>query len=450
MTSDRRLLLIEDDDALRTQLKWSLDQFDLSFAETREQALAEMRAKEPQVVLLDLGLPPDPEGSSEGLRAVGELLELSPDSKVIVLTGREGQEHALKAVAAGAHDYHQKPTDPAHLALMLERAFYLCELERENRRLHDRDLKSSLPGLVGDSPAVMALARTIGRVAPTDVSLALVGESGTGKEVVARALHRLSHRAEGRFIAINCAAIPAALLEAELFGYERGAFTGAFKQTHGKIELADRGSLFLDEIGDLPVELQAKLLRFLQERVIERLGGREEIAVDARVICATHRDLEKRVERGEFREDLYYRLCEISIAIPPLRERIGDAVQLAHHFLALFTKELGAKEKRFSDDALAAIDSYEWPGNIRELQNRIKRAIILASSKSIGRQDLDLADPGVEDAALSLRRVRDKAEIGALRRVLARTQGNISRAARLLGVSRPTLYDLMRQHQLRD
>ena len=448
--NDRRLLLVEDDEALRTQLRWSLDQFDLTVAENREEAIAAMRARDPQVVLLDLGLPPDPEGSSEGLRTMTEMLELSPDARIIVLTGREGRDHALKAVAGGALDYHQKPADPEHLGLVLERAFFMCDLEEENRRLGERELQTRLPGLVGDSPATIELARTVERVAPTDVSLALIGESGTGKEVDARALHRMSRRAPNRFVAINCAAIPPALLEAELFGYERGAFTGAFKQTRGKIEHADGGTLFLDEIGDLPLELQSKLLRFLQERVVERLGGREEIAVDVRVICATHRDLEQQAKENRFREDLYYRLCEISIQIPPLRERVGDAVQLAHHFLAEFTRELGARDKRFSPDALAAIDSHPWPGNIRELQNRIKRAIILAPARSISRQDLDLHDGDTEGDALNLRHVRDRSEIAALRRVLARTDGNISRAAKMLGVSRPTLYDLMRQHQLRD
>jgi len=447
---ERRLLVVEDDEALRTQLRWSFDRFQTTLAADRETALTALRACEPQVVLLDLGLPPDPEGSSEGLATMDRILQMAPATKVVVLTGREGRGHARAAVACGAHDYHQKPADLDHLNLVLDRAFYMRELEDENELLQERQAKTRFPGLIGDSPALLHLVRTIERLGPTDVSVMLLGESGTGKEVVARSLHRTSTRAARRFVAINCAAIPATLLEAELFGYERGAFTGAVKQTQGRIDLADGGTLFLDEIGDLPVELQAKLLRFLQERVVERLGGREEIAVDVRVVCATHRDLEARVQAGSFREDLYYRLCEISVAIPPLRDRVGDAVQLAHHFLTAYAIELGRRGLSLGHEAIAAIDAYQWPGNVRELQNRIKRSIILAQSKKIGPADLDL-DPGeVEDGALNLRQVRERAEQASVRRALARSRGNVSRAARLLGISRPTLYDLMRQHQLRD
>ena len=447
--SRRKLLVVEDDVAMQQQLRWSLDDYQILQAGNREEALAHLRATEPDVVLLDLGLPPDAEGVSVGLGLLSAMLDLAPRTKIVVLTGQEARQHALDAIAGGAFDFHNKPIDSDHLRLVIERAFYLGDLERENERLLKSALPGRLPGLVGDSPAMLKLYRSIERVAPADVSIVILGESGTGKEVVARALHGLSARSDRRFVAINCAAIPPALLEAELFGYERGAFTGAFKQTRGKIELADGGTLFLDEIGDLPLELQAKLLRFLQERVVERLGGREEIAVDVRVVCATHRDLARLVEEGAFREDLYYRLSEIALTIPPLRERSGDAVLLARHFLARYVEELNRRRLGFSSEALAAIDRYQWPGNVRELQNRLKRAVIMAEGKRIGAADLDLAvDEGVTD--LNLRQIRERAELAALRRALAQTQGNVSGAARLLGVSRPTLYDLMRQHQLRD
>ena len=446
----RRLLVIEDDEAMQRQLQWSLADYNVMFATKRDDAIAQLRSNEPPVVLLDLGLPPDSEGVSEGFRTMSQILDLAPATKVVVLTGREGREHALRAVSGGAHDYCQKPTDGEQLSWLLGRAFYLSDVEAENRRLQDLGLRGVIPSIIGDSPATTKLARTIERVAPADVSVVLLGESGTGKELTARALHQLSSRSQQRFMAINCAAIPATLLEAELFGYERGAFTGAHKQTPGKIELADGGTLFLDEIGDLSFDLQGKLLRFLQERVVERIGGRDEINVDVRVISATHRDLERHVQEGIFREDLYYRLSEFSIPIPPLRERLGDAVLLAKHFLNEFGRELERSDLRLTSEALAAIDSYSWPGNVRELQNRMKRAIILADGKRVTAEHLDLVEGGDSEQVLNLRQVRERAELTALKRAMARTHGNISKAAKLLGVSRPTLYDLMRQHQMRD
>jgi two-component system NtrC family response regulator len=446
----RRLLVVEDDLALRKQLRWSLDAFDVREAGTREQALACLRAEEPQVVLLDLGLPPDAGGVGEGFATLGEVLALAPSTKVVVMTGQEGREHALDAIAAGAHDYHNKPVDPDHLALLLERAFHVAELEAENARLIAQGVGTSSHGMIGDSPAMLQLYRALERAGPTDISVTLFGESGTGKELAAQALHNASPRRRNRFVAINCAAIPPTLLEAELFGYERGAFTGAYRQTPGKIELAQGGTLFLDEIGDLSMDLQAKLLRFLQERVVERLGGRQEIAVDARVISATHRDLAERIAAGLFREDLYYRLAEITLVLPPLRERPGDAILLARHLLARFGEELGKKRVTLLPEALAAIDAYAWPGNVRELQNRLKRAIIMCENRRIGSGDLDLAVDDEDYGVLNLRQVRERAEIGALRRALARSEGNISKTARLLGISRPTLYDLLRTHGLRD
>ena len=448
--TERRLLIVEDDQALRKQLRWALDGFSILEAGNRELALAVVRAEAPQVLLLDLGLPPDAGGVSEGLATLAEVLTIAPATKVVVMTGQEGREHALRAIATGAHDFHNKPVDPDQLALLLERAFYVGELEAENARLLARGAPSRFFGMVGDSPAMLQLYRALKRAGPTDISVTLAGESGTGKELAARALHAASGRAEARFVAINCAAIPPTLLEAELFGYERGAFTGAYRQTPGKIERAQGGTLFLDEIGDLPLDLQGKLLRFLQERVVERLGGRQEIAVDVRVVSATHRNLQDQITAGLFREDLYYRLAEITLEIPPLRERSGDAVLLTRHLLAQFGEELGKPNITLAPDALTAIDAYEWPGNVRELQNRLKRAMIMAEGKRIGRADLDLAVDDDPDVILNLRQVRERAEIGALRRALARSAGNLSKTARLLGISRPTLYDLLRNHGLRD
>ena len=448
--TERRLLIVEDDQALRRQLRWSLDAFAVLEAGNRELALAAVRADAPPVLLLDLGLPPDAGGVSQGLATLDEVLAIAPGTKVVVMTGQEGREHALRAIAAGAHDFHNKPVDPDQLGLLLERAFYVSELEAENARLLARATPHHFFGMIGDSPAMLRLSRALERAGPTDISVTLVGESGTGKELAAQALHAASGRREQRFVAINCAAIPPTLLEAELFGYERGAFTGAYRQTPGKIERAQGGTLFLDEIGDLPLDLQGKLLRFLQERVVERLGGRQEIAVDVRVISATHRNLAEQIAAGLFREDLYYRLAEITLEMPPLRDRAGDAVLLARHLLARFGDELGKKNVALAADALTAIDVYQWPGNVRELQNRLKRAIIMCETKRISRADLDLAGDAHADATLNLRQVRERAEIGALRSALARAAGNVSKTARLLGISRPTLYDLLRNHGLRD
>lgn len=450
MTATHPLLVVEDDPGLRVQLRWTFDDREVLFAGTREEAIARLRAHEPDVMLLDLGLPPAPEEAEEGLATLEDAVELLPHLKVVVLTGRQGREHAIRAVGAGAWDYLAKPADPERLRFVVDRAFHVARLEAENRALLAGRTTSPLPGLVGDSPAVLRVCRLVEKVAPADISVVVEGESGTGKELVARAIHATSPRAGRPFVAINCAAIPENLLEAELFGHERGAFTGADRRRIGKIERADGGTLFFDEIGDMPVGLQAKLLRFLQEREVERLGGGEPLAVDVRVVAATHRDLAARVAEGAFREDLYYRLAEMRIEIPPLRERTGDAVLLAGHFLRLYAAELSRRVTGFTPDAVAAIDAYEWPGNVRELQNRVKRAVVVCEGRKVTREDLGLAPAEDAPAALNLRRARERAELEVVRRALARAQGNISRAARLLGVSRPTLYDLLRQHQLCD
>ena len=450
MSQDKKsLLVIEDDPGLQKQLRWSFDAYEVLVASDRESALALLRRHEPAVVTMDLGLPPDPDGASEGLATLVQILELAPDTKVIVLTGNQDHGNALKAVAAGAYDFHQKPFDPDMLHLVVERAYYLHALQQENRRLLQTQTHSLITGVITRDPIVLKVCRNVEKVAPSDATVILLGESGTGKEILARALHQSSARREKRFMAINCAAIPEALLESELFGYEKGAYTGAVKQTPGKIELAHEGTFFLDEVGDLPMALQAKLLRFLQERVIERVGGRKEIPVDVRIVCATHQNLKKLIEESRFREDLYYRLSEIVITIPPLRDRVGDAALLAHHFKNKFCAQEKRASLSFSQDALAAIESHPWPGNVREMENCIKRAVIMAEGPIITAEDLGLqTSPGPAES-INLRQIRDKAEYDALMKALARVNGNVVKAAELLGVSRPTIYDLMNRHGIK-
>ncbi|MDR3212796.1 MAG: PEP-CTERM-box response regulator transcription factor [Azoarcus sp.] len=439
----RTLLIVEDDLALQKQMRWAFDGFDTLVADDRESAITQMRRFEPPVVTMDLGLPPAPDDVSEGFALLGEVLALAPDTKIIVLTGQHDRENAVRAVGMGAYDFFSKPFEPELLTLTIERAFRLYDLQAENRKLQQTHA-GSVAGLLTRDSGMLKICRTIERVASASVTVALFGDSGTGKEVLARGLHVLSPRATERFVAINCAAIPENLLESELFGYEKGAFTGAVRQTLGKIETAHKGTLFLDEIGDLPMPLQAKLLRFLQERVIERLGGRQEIPVDVRVVCATHRDLRAQIQAGLFREDLYYRLAEIVVTIPPLRDRDGDAVLLAHHFVQRFAQENGRGTLQLGEDAIAAIEAHSWPGNVRELENCLKRAVIMADGNRITADDLGLGGSGEEELEhLNLRQVREVAERQAVVKVLARTNGNIARAAEILGVSRPSLYDLM-------
>ena len=441
------LLVVEDDEGLQRQLKWAYDGYRIVIAGNRAEALEAVRVHEPTVVTLDLGLPPDPDGTSEGFAVLEELLRLKPDAKVIVATGHGARESALKAIALGAYDFYRKPVDIDELGLIVARAFHLHEIEAENRRLEGGGT-AVLGSIVTSAPEMLKVGKTIERVASADVSVMLLGASGTGKELLARAVREKSG-CKGEFIAINCAAIPENLLEAELFGYERGAFTGAVKSNVGKIELAEGGTLFLDEVGDIPLPLQVKLLRFLQERVIERIGGRQQIAVDTRIVCATHQDLEAMIADGRFREDLYYRLAEIVVKIPSLAERAGDAVLLARHFLNRFSRELNPKVQSLSPDAVAAIDAYAWPGNVRELENRLKRAIIMAEGRSVGANDLDLPGAAPEESDLiNLRSAREVADRRAIRQAMSRTDNNISGAAKLLGISRPTLYDLLKQYRL--
>jgi two-component system NtrC family response regulator len=438
-----RLLIVEDDPGLQRQLKWALDAFEVECAGTREEALAAARRLEPPIVLQDLGLPPDPDGVEEGFATISELLRLSPMTKIIVVTGREGREHALRAIGLGAYDFCQKPVDLQVLSLIIDRARRIHELEAENRRLAETRPASALNGVIAASEPMVKVCRLVQKLAPTQATVLLLGESGTGKERLAQALHALSARAAQPMVAINCAAIPETLLESELFGYERGAFTGAMRQTRGKIEMADGGTLFLDEIGDMPLALQSKLLRFLQERVIERVGGRELISVDVRIIAATHRDLKTAIAEKAFREDLFYRISEVSVTIPPLRERGSDAVLIANYLLQEACKRHGKAQLKLSPDAISAIEHYAWPGNVRELENRVNAAAIMAEGKLVSAEDLTLEQPEAGRQILPLREVRQRAESAAVQRALAIAGGNISKAAELLGVTRPTLYDLM-------
>ena len=445
----RKLLIVEDDPGLLSQLKWCFEDYDVATAGERSGAIAELRRHEPMVVLQDLGLPPNPEGVDEGLATLQDILKLAPHTKVIVVTGHGDQENALRSVALGAYDFYQKPVDTDTLQLLVERAFNIGELETENRRLQNLASESPLDGIVAASEGMLQVCRMIEKVAPANVTTLLLGESGTGKELLARALHNLSPRKDKRFVAINCAAIPENLLESELFGHEKGAFTGAVKQTPGKIEIANGGTLFLDEIGDMPLALQAKMLRFLQERVIERVGGREEISVDVRVVCATNQSLTGLISQGLFREDLYYRVSEITIDIPPFRDREEGRLILARNILNKCAKQQGRSLSGFTDDANAAIEAYSWPGNVRELENKIKGAVIMADGKQVTAADLGLS--GIEDQeaeSLNLREVRQRAESKAIRVALMKNFGNISRAAEQLGVTRPTLYDLLNKYGL--
>ncbi len=447
------LLIVEDDLALQKQLKWSLDRFESVTADDVASAVLQFRRNNPAVVTMDLGLPPDRDSVSEGFKCLEKLLELDPAVKVIVLTGQNDQENALRAIRMGAYDFLAKPVDPDVLSLTVERAYRLYELQQENRRLQMQQSSDVFSGLITRDAGMQRVCRTIEKVAPSDATVLLLGESGTGKEVLAQALHDASRR-KGKFVAINCAAIPETLLESELFGYEKGAFTGATKSTLGKIEVANGGTLMLDEIGDLPMPLQAKLLRFLQERTIERVGGRQEIPIDVRVVGATHQDLKSRIADGRFREDLFYRLAEIVVEIPPLRDRMGDAVLVAHAFLRRFAAEQRRPAFALSEDAIRALEAHRWPGNVRELQNLIKRAAIMADGDRITAADLGLKPPQADESespepTLDLRTVRENAERQALITALARTDGNIVRAAEMLGISRPTLYDMMNRLQIK-
>lgn len=446
---NRKVLVVEDDPGLANQLKWCFDGYEVILAADRESALVELRRHEPAVVTLDLGLPPDPANASEGLKTLDEILQLAPHTKVVVVTGNDDRENALHCVRHGAYDFYQKPIDSEIMGIIVERAARMYDLEIENETLLRNNVNAPIDDIITVSPEMMKVCSIVERVAPSDVTVLILGESGTGKELIARALHTKSGREGERFVAINCAAIPENLLESELFGYEKGAFTGAVKQTVGKIEHADGGTLFLDEIGDLPMSLQAKLLRFLQERVIERLGGRGEIPVNVRVVCATHQNIDKLIEEGGFREDLYYRVSEISIKIPPLRERKGDASVLSQSFFHRFNETHKRGLKGLGPSALTAVETYQWPGNVRELENKMKRAVIMAEGSQITAEDLELSVEEGTARFFNLRQVREHAERHALLQAIVLVNGNMSRAAEMLGITRPTLYSLLDKYEMR-
>ena len=450
MADDKpKLLIVEDDPGLQKQLKWCFDDYEVIAATDRPGALAALRRHEPAVVLQDLGLPPDAEGVSEGFATLLETLRLAPRTKVIVVTGQLDKQNAVRAVGMGAYDFYQKPVDTDVLRLLVQRAFQIHSLEQENRALVQRQGLMPLEGVIAIAEPMVKACRTIEKVAPTNATVLLLGDSGTGKELLARAVHTLSPRADKPFVAINCAAIPDTLLEAELFGYEKGAYTGAAKQTAGKFEHANGGTLFLDEIGDMPLALQAKLLRFLQDRVVERIGGRDRIPVDVRVVCATNKDLPAIIKSGEFREDLYYRISEVTVRIPPLRERGGDAVIIAQSVLERRAREHHRPVKGFTPEAMKAIEAYPWPGNIRELENRVNGAVIMTEGKYVSVEDLGLPSQGDGDLSwLNLRVARQRAESEAIRQALALTGWNLTRTAELLGITRPTLYDLLEKNEI--
>ncbi|GHA36981.1 PEP-CTERM-box response regulator transcription factor [Photobacterium aphoticum] len=445
------LLVIEDDLGIQKQLKWSLADYHVIFADNRQDAINALRRHEPQVVTLDLGLPPDPTNASEGLQTLQDIMALAPSTKVIVITGNDDKDNALTSIALGAHDFYQKPIDSDILKVIIERAFIVTKLEQENIQLRQSSMDNH--GFIGNCPKIQHVCRMVERIAATEISTLILGESGTGKEVLARAIHNQSPRCHEPFIAINCASIPEHLLESELFGFEKGAFTGAHKTTVGKIEIANGGTLFLDEIGDMPYTLQAKILRFLQEKVIERVGGRTEIPVDVKIVCATHQNLQQMMAEKTFREDLFFRISEITIENPPLRERGSDIILLAKYFLHLANQQTHRKINGFTDDALHALCHHHWPGNIRELQNKIKSAAIMADGKMISELDLALmpVDPqNTEKLALNLRQVREAAEKQAIKQALALSNHTISQAANLLGITRPTLYSLMEKYAMMD
>jgi two-component system NtrC family response regulator len=442
------LLIVDDDPGLLRQLRWAFSEHKVYPASTRQEAIDVIRKVPVPVAIVDLGLPPDPDGASEGLATLSDILVIAPATKVIIATGNETREHALRAVALGAYDFYQKPIDIDVLQLIVARAERIFDLEAENRRLLEPTVASSIDGIVASSPEMLRVLRNIEKMAPTDVAVLLRGESGTGKELLARAVHKLSARASEPFVPINCAAIPETLLESELFGHEKGAFTGALKQTIGRIESADRGTLFLDEIGDVPLPMQVKLLRFLQDQVVERIGGRNPVQVDVRIVCATNQDLDLMMAEGRFREDLYYRLNEVTVQIPPLRERAADVVVLASFFLSRFAVEHGRPARGFSATALAALRNHPWPGNVRELENRVKRAVVMTDGALLSAADLGLAASGEDTQSLTIRDARARAEREVLQLALAQAGSNLSKAAKLLGISRPTLYDLMQQHRI--
>lgn len=462
-----KLLIVDDSPEIHQQLKWGLKKdYRLLQAQDVTEALRLFKEHNPEVVTLDLGLPPDVDGATEGLRCLQEILSQAPGTKVIVLSGNEERENALKAIGLGAYDFYRKPIDLSELRVILQRAFHLAALEEENRRLIKtvQAEVQGFSGIFGQCQPMEEIFTTIRKVASVDVPVLVLGESGTGKELVARAIHEQSLRKKGPFVPINCGAIPENLLESELFGHEKGAFTGAQAQVKGKVEYAQGGTLFLDEIGEMPAILQVKLLRFLQEKVIQRVGGRQDIPLDVRVVAATNVDIQQSIASGAFREDLFYRIGVISIELPPLKDRGEDIFLLAHLFLRRYGHEFNRKVRGFSSRAMEMLRAYAWPGNVRELENKVKRAVVLTDLAFIEPCDLGFVEEaevaavgenvagesacsGLSSlAGLNLKEARSQVEKELLMLALEKEQGNIVRAAECLGVSRPTLYDLLKKH----
>jgi len=444
----RKLLILENDRALRRELEAMFSDLEVTVAEASEQTLALVRRTEPDVVLFDLGAAPEPAVKAQSLELLRQILNISPDTKIIAMTEHDARELAVSAVGLGATDFYHKPIDAGVLSIVVRRALRIRELEEENWRLRERTGAMALEGIIGVSDAMRSLCRAVEKVAPTNATVLLLGDSGTGKELLARAVHRLSGRSHKPFVAINCAAIPDTLLESELFGYEKGAFTGATKRTAGKLESAEGGTVFLDEIGEMPASLQAKLLRVVQERTVERVGGRVPLALDLRIVCATNKNLEQLIGGGAFRDDLYYRISEVTIRVPPLRDRQGDSLLVAQFLLQQIAERFNKPTRGLAPDAIRAIQAHRWPGNVRELENRIKGAVIMAEGVVVTASDLGLEDPGDDPEYLNLRVARQRAEAQAVRQSLAVARGNLSRAAELLGVTRPTLYDLLGKHSI--
>jgi two-component system NtrC family response regulator len=439
-----KLLIVDDDEEIRTQMKWALAQdYEIVLAGDRESATDAFRTAHPPVVLLDMGLPPNPGTPQEGLATLAELLALDPQTKVVIITGQGEKEVALKAVGAGAYDFLGKPVEIEVLKAILKRGFHISNLEREYQEMQQQLRVDSFEGMLGNSRRMQHVFDSVRKVATTDAPVLILGESGTGKERIARAIHQRSARKNGPFIAINSSAIPESLIESELFGHEKGSFTGASAQRKGRIEMSAGGTLFLDEIGEVPLPIQVKLLRFLQEQVIERVGGREEIPVDTRIIAATNADLKKGMAEGTFREDLFYRLAVVQITLPPLRERDDDLFLLAESFMQQFGAQSGKNGLSFGQDALKAIRRYGWPGNIRELQNRVRRAVIMSSGKRLTAADLELDETGAPAHGSSLKEAREALERDMIQQALRKHGGKITAAAQELGISRPTFYELM-------
>lgn len=455
-----KLLIIDDSEEIRKQLKWALAKdYAVFTAGDFKQAVALFRTHRPKVVTLDLGLPPHPEGTEEGFRTLEAILGENSFTKVIMISGNDERENTLKAIKTGAYDFYQKPINAGEIKVVIQRAFHLYDIEEENRKLHMALVEKTGSGalMLGQCPRMLEIGATIRKIASSDVSVLVTGESGTGKELVSRAIHTLSMRKEGPFVPINCGAIPENLLESELFGHEKGAYTGAHAQVMGKVEYAHKGTLFLDEIGELPANLQVKILRFLQEKTIQRVGGRDDIQVDARIIAATNIDMTRAIQDRSFREDLYYRIGVITINLPPLRDRGADIMLLSNLFLSRFSELVGKKARCFSAAATRALESYEWPGNIRELENRVQRAVIMSETQLIEAEDLGFtarpeAKPQVSfapsDKAMQLKELRDRVEVDSVTAAVERNRGNIARAAEELGISRPTIYDLIKKHGL--